>query len=48
MSTNKECVIAIRVLDGGLFVVVGPTVAVAVAVAVAVSVIKGGMLMGCP
>ena len=38
--------IAIRVLYGGLFVVVGPTVAVAVAVAV--SVIKGGMLMGCP
>ena len=44
MSTNKECVIAIRVLDGGLFVVVGPTVAVAVAV----SVIKGGLLVGCP
>ena len=46
MSTNKECVIAIRVLDGGLFVVVGPKVAVAVAVAV--SVIKGGLLEGCP
>ena len=42
MSTNKECVIAIRVLDGGLFVVVGPTVAVAV------SVKKGGPLVGCP